>query len=275
MTKHPANPPSTLLSQRSLGNTGIEVSLLGLGLVKIGRNADVKYPAAFDLPSDNQVLELLTEAERLGITLLDTAPAYGSSEERLGRALQQLPDLAQRCVISTKVGETWDPTGSAFDFTADAIARSVERSLRRLGREQLDIVFVHSSGADVELLKQFKPLDTLQQLQRQGLVKACGFSGKTIAGGRLALQMGAQVLMVTYNSQETDQQPLFTEAAACGAGVLVKKPLASGYVDPQALPAIGEMTGVSSIVSGTMSVEHLRENVRLLGQLAQERQGSE
>ena len=267
MTERPiidANHPGAKLVQRPLGATGIDVSLLGLGLVKIGRNTDVKYPKAFDLPSDNDVLELLTEAEQLGVTLLDTAPAYGTSEERLGKALQQLPGLARRCVISTKVGETWDQTGSTFDFTADAIKRSVERSLRRLQRECLDIVLLHSNGADVELLTRFKPLDTLQKLQQQGLIKACGFSGKTLAGGRLALQAGAQVLMVTYNSHETDQLPLLAEAAGSGAGVLIKKPLASGFADPQALSAIGELAGVSSIVSGTMSAAHLRDNVGVL-----------
>ena len=224
--------PDNILAQRSLGTTGILVSLLGLGLVKIGRNSDVKYSAAFDLPSEDSVHNLLSEAERLGVTLLDTAPAYGTSEARLGKALQQLPEFAKRCVISTKVGENWDQTGSTFDFTAGAIERSVERSLRRLQRDYLDIVLVHSSGADVELLSSHKPLDTLQKLQQQGLVRACGFSGKTLEGGRMALQEGAQVLMVTYNPGETDQLPLLAEAGTRGAGVLIKKTISERLRGP-------------------------------------------
>lgn len=254
-----------VIEQRALGASGITLSLLGLGLVKIGRNADVKYPEAFELPSDERVIELLQMADQLGVTLLDTAPAYGTSEARLGRALQQLPQFAKRCVISTKVGETWDTSGSAFDFTPDAIKRSVERSMSRLHRDHLDIVLLHSSGADVDILNKHHPLETLQNLQQQGLIKACGFSGKTLEGGRLALEQGAQVLMVTYNADETDQLPLLDDAAKQKVGVLIKKPLASGYARPSALKAIAQLAGVSSIVSGTSSPIHLRENAELLG----------
>ena len=262
-----SNTPATDITvpQRALGDTGLSVSLLGLGLVKIGRNADVKYPKAFDLPSDETVIQLLEEAQHLGVTLLDTAPAYGTSEERLGRALQQLPEYAKRCVISTKVGESWGTTGSTFDFSADAINRSVERSLRRLQRDQLDIVLLHSSGADTEILTQHQPLATLQELQQQGLITACGFSGKSLAGGRLALQEGAKVLMVTYNSDETEQLPLLSDAAKHGAGVLIKKPLASGYAPPGGLLDIATLSGVSAVVSGTCNPDHLRANATLLG----------
>lgn len=259
-----AQPPTTSLPQRPLGTTGIKLSLLGLGLVKIGRNADVKYPEAFKLPSDDEVLALLGEAQNLGVTLLDTAPAYGTSEERLGHALTQYPEFARRCVISTKVGETWGPGGSIFDFTPDAIRRSVERSLIRLHREHLDIVLLHSSGADVDIITQHQPLNTLQELQQEGLIKVCGFSGKTVAGGRLALQEGAKALMVTYNLQETEQVSLLAAAAERGAGVLIKKPLASGYANPEALQDIAKQAGVSAIVSGTRNPAHLRENAELL-----------
>ena len=72
------------IAKRYLGNTGIQLSMIGLGTVKIGRNTDVKYAESFELPSDQEVIELLTEAAKLGINCLDTAPAYGSSEKRLG-----------------------------------------------------------------------------------------------------------------------------------------------------------------------------------------------
>ena len=65
---------------RPLGATGLQVSPLGLGTVKFGRNQGVKYPQAFNLPSDREALALLELAWDLGINLLDTAPAYGESE---------------------------------------------------------------------------------------------------------------------------------------------------------------------------------------------------
>src|SRR5690606_24883839 len=73
---------------RPLGSTGLTVSPLGLGTVKIGRNQGVKYPSGFELPTDQQVRGLLAQARDLGINLLDTAPAYGLSEQRLGPLLQ-------------------------------------------------------------------------------------------------------------------------------------------------------------------------------------------
>ena len=60
---------------RALGSTGIQVSPLGLGTVKLGRNQQVKYPRPFELPGDEEVLALLGLARELGVNLLDTAPA--------------------------------------------------------------------------------------------------------------------------------------------------------------------------------------------------------
>ena len=74
---------------RSLGATGLRVSPLGLGTVKFGRNRGVKYPRTFELPTDRAILNLLETAWESGINLLDTAPAYGASEERLGRLLKR------------------------------------------------------------------------------------------------------------------------------------------------------------------------------------------
>ena len=65
--------------KRALGSTGIDVSVLGLGTVKIGRNQQVKYPSGFELPDDQSVIELFELARSLGINFIDTAPAYGSS----------------------------------------------------------------------------------------------------------------------------------------------------------------------------------------------------
>ena len=85
----------------NLGNTGINVSRLGLGTVKFGRNKGVKYPKGFELPSDKECAALLELSQELGINMLDTAPAYGTSEERLGKVLTGQRD---RWVIVGKAG---------------------------------------------------------------------------------------------------------------------------------------------------------------------------
>jgi aryl-alcohol dehydrogenase-like predicted oxidoreductase len=90
--------------RRMLGRTGLSVSVLALGTVKIGRDRGVKYPVPFTIPDDDAVIELLNTAADLGINLIDTAPAYGNSEERIGRLL---PQVRGDFLISTKVGETF------------------------------------------------------------------------------------------------------------------------------------------------------------------------
>jgi aryl-alcohol dehydrogenase-like predicted oxidoreductase len=249
-----------VLTQRPLGNTGIKVSLVGLGLAKLGRNTNTKYPHAFELPSDASMRELLAQARDLGVTLLDTAPAYGTSEERLGKLLQD----RQHWVLCTKAGEEYRNNKSHFDFTQAAIEASVERSLQRLCTDHLDLVLIHSNGDDAHILQTHEPLATLARMQTQGKLRSYGFSGKTLQGGRLALSQGAQVLMLTINATQRDGLPLIAEAAAVGAGVLIKKPLGSGHLDPGSLQQTAAIDGVSSLVIGTLNTAHLRQNIELV-----------
>jgi len=86
---------------RPLGSTGMLVSPLGLGTVKFGRNEQVKYPRPFAIPDDRRVAELLALALDLGINLLDTAPAYGSSEARIGKLLPGPRDAMSLATINT------------------------------------------------------------------------------------------------------------------------------------------------------------------------------
>jgi aryl-alcohol dehydrogenase-like predicted oxidoreductase len=141
-----------MIPKRSLGNTNIEVSCLGLGTVKFGRNQNVKYPEGFDLPNDKEISDLIKKAEELGFNLLDTAPAYGSSEQRIGELFQKKKISRHDWVISTKVGEQFENGKSNFDFSATTTELSIKRSLKRLKTDYLDIVLIHSNGFDEEIL---------------------------------------------------------------------------------------------------------------------------
>ena len=127
---------------RPLGQTGPMVSPLGLGTVKLGRDQGVKYPSGFQIPDDDEARRLLKLARDLGINLIDTAPAYGRSEERLGPLLRgQRHDW----VIVSKVGEEFSDGQSRHDFSAAHTRFSVERSLKRLETDCIDLVLVHLS----------------------------------------------------------------------------------------------------------------------------------
>ena len=238
---------------RPLGRTGIQVSAIGLGTVAWGRDKGLKYDRPVTLPSDARISELIDRAEQLGINLLDTAPAYGTSETRIGNALAGRRD---RWLISTKVGESFDGERSTFDFSAAAVRRSVAASLAALHTNRLDIVLIHSDGIGESTGKFGAAADALAKLKQEGLVRAIGFSGKTVEGGIWAASW-ADVLMVTWNKRERDQTPVIEEAARRGIGVLAKKPLAAGRLPATELHFVVETSGVTSALLGTADPAHL------------------
>lgn len=260
-----------MIPKRRLGNTDIEVSILGLGTVKLGRNEAVKYPQGFVLPDDKQAAELLALARDQGINLIDTAPAYGTSEKRLGKLLQ---GQRQDWLICTKVGEEFNQGVSSYDFSPEHIRFSIERSLQRLNTEVLDIVLVHSDGSDVDIIQRQGTLEALTELKRQGKLRAFGMSTKTVEGGLLAAEQ-SDVVMVTWNLHYQKELPVIDACQQRGIGVLIKKALASGHLagnqldknKPQkdhafdSLSMIFSHPGVSSAIVGTINPAHLLANI--------------
>ncbi len=222
---------------RPLGSTGLTVSPLGLGTVKLGRDQGVKYPSGFRIPDDAEARQLLALARNLGINLIDTAPAYGRSEERLGPLLR-----GQR--------------------------RSLERSLQRLETDFIDLLLIHSDGNDAAILRDSGLYEALAEFKREGKIRAFGLSGKTVEGGLLALEQG-DCAMVTYNLAEQSERPVLDRAAELGKAILVKKALASGHaclgagVDPvrASFELLFSHPGVTGAIVGTIDPLHLSHNV--------------
>ncbi|PAU56297.1 aldo/keto reductase [Pseudomonas indica] len=251
--------------ERPFGDTGLMVSPLGLGTVKLGRDQGVKYPSGFTIPDDREARQLLDLARELGINLIDTAPAYGRSEERLGPLLRGQRDA---WVIVSKVGEEFEGGQSHFDFSPAHTRLSLERSLKRLETDIIDLVLVHSDGNDVAILRDSGVYETLAELKREGKVRAFGLSGKTVEGGLLALERG-DCAMVTYNLNEQGERPVLDYAAEHSKGILIKKALASGHaclgagVDPvrASFELLFGHPGVASAIIGTINPLHLSHNV--------------
>jgi len=249
------------VQQRPLGKTGLSVSPLGFGAFKIGRNEKVKYPQPYDLPGDDAVERLLNGVLDLGVTLIDTALAYGLSEERVGRCLA---GRRKEFVLSTKVGEVFENGQSRYDFGEAEVRRSVARSLQRLQTDVLDLVLIHTPADDVPVLTDTDVVATLLSLKQAGQVRAVGLSGKSVEAEQMALDW-ADVLMVEYCYGDTAHLPVIEEAGRRGVGVLVKKGLASGQLPPEeAIPFVIQTSGVSSLVVGGLSLEHIAANVRLV-----------
>lgn len=269
---------------RPLGRTGLQVSAVGLGLVKLGRTMGLKHPGVIELPDDATATRLLETARSLGVNLLDTAPAYGVSEERLGALLAAgVAGGRDAFVISTKAGEEFDGERSHFDFSPAAITASVERSLRRLRTDRVDVVLLHLGPEDQRTIAASGALEALAALKRQGKVRAIGASTRTVEGAREAMDRGADVLMVTYNPRDTAEGAAIDEAARRGVGIVLKKALLSGHLGELATLAPAELAaaggdpvgacmrfalagergrGVASVIVGTTNPLHLEQNVR-------------
>jgi aryl-alcohol dehydrogenase-like predicted oxidoreductase len=249
---------------RPLGNTGLQVSALGLGTVKLGRDQAVKYPGSFTIPDERSAAALLAQARDLGINLIDTAPAYGNSEERLGKLLaRQRGDW----LICSKVGEEFEGGHSRFDFSPEHTRHSVERSQRRLNTDVIDIVLVHSDGNDLHIIQEMGTLQALEQMKQEGLIRAFGMSTKTVEGG-LAAAAVSDVVMLTYNLDSQEELPVLDACASLGVGALIKKALASGhlareYPDPvqASMDLVFAHPATSAAIVGTITPAHLQANV--------------
>ena len=238
----------------------LNLSPLALGTVKIGRNQAMKYPNAYELPSDKEVLELLDLAEQLGINCLDTAPAYGIAEERLGKLIK-----GEKWLISTKTGEEFENGKSFFDFSQKHTLFSVERSLKRLKKDYLDLVFIHSNGEDKKIITESDCLETLFKLKEQGKIRAVGFSGKTNEGAMLAIKNGVDALMLTLNPEYQEELPAIMEAEKKEIMVFIKKSFGSGHlIKNYGLEKLAEFAfsyPITSLILGTINPKHLKENV--------------
>lgn len=253
-------------------STGIAVSALGLGTVKFGRNQSVQYPTPFDLPSDEEILALLDLAQELGLNFIDTAPAYGTSEERLGGLLGSRRD---EWAIMSKAGEDFVDGESRFDFSPEAIVASLDRTLLRLRTDRVECLLLHSDGNDLEVLDHSGAVETLFSLKESGKVRSVGISTKTIEGGQRAVELGLDAVMVAYSPWHRDEEPVLDAAAASGTSVFLKKALGSGWLgsgagggesDPvrHALSFAFAHPATTSAIVGTINPKHLRENVMAL-----------
>jgi aryl-alcohol dehydrogenase-like predicted oxidoreductase len=213
------------------------VSPLGLGTVKLGRDQGVKYPSGFQIPDDDEARMLLRQAQQLGINLIDTAPAYGRSEERLGPLLRgQRKDW----VIVSKVGEEFSNGQSRHDFSAAHTRLSVERSLKRLETDYVDLWMLHNPRMDAIQTDDIFAL--LEDLKSEGKIRAYGASlGPAIAGtehGDEALKTRKlDALQIIYNLLEQDPgRRFFPLARERNVGMLVRVPHSSGMLEGKYTP---------------------------------------
>jgi aryl-alcohol dehydrogenase-like predicted oxidoreductase len=147
------------VQQRPFGGTTLSASVVGLGAGQVGE-ADV---------SEAQAAELLNGALDLGITLVDTALGYGTSEERIGRHLGR---RRGEFLLSSKGGSG---VPGQEDWSSGSVRAGIEQTLRRTRSERVDVYFLHS--CPLEVLRRGDLQDTLDDAAAEGLIGIAGYSG--------------------------------------------------------------------------------------------------
>ena len=184
---------------KKLGRTGLEVSIVGLGTAFLGipqaNEAARAYSVPgqpFDVKADPEMgAQAVIAAIEGGCTLVDTAPLYlaAESERMIGDALRQRPDLKSRVTVTTKVGQLYGD----IDHSGDAVLRHVEGSLRRLGLERFDLLYIHDA-MDVPMARVMADdgaLGALRRLQDEGVVTWVGTASNEPATNVEYLETGA------------------------------------------------------------------------------------
>lgn len=217
-----ASPETAGVRRIALGRTGLQVSRLALGTVELGTAYGIEVPNDFGAPAEGDVVRLLHEAHDAGVNLFDTAPGYGISEALLGRAFGARPDV----IIATKIDV---PAHPSLSERRAAVTSSVERSLRAMKREVLDILQVHNMTA--EEIEGGWLLDALEEARSAGQVRHIGVSVYGEAAALAAIGKHVDVLQVALNL--LDQRMLrrvVPRARDSGTGVIVRSVFLKGVL---------------------------------------------
>ena len=199
------------MEHRILGRTGLSVSVLGFGGSEIG----------FEDAPQEVVETLLNAALDAGLNTIDTGECYAGSEEKIGLAVSHRRSDFH---LFTKVGHASGLEGG--DWNPSMMAASIDRSLRRLRVDTVDLMQLHSCSE--ELLRQGDVIDVLRSAQQAGKIRFLGYSGDS-DDALYAVTCGAFDTLQTSLSI-ADQQPLtltFPKAREQNMGVIAKRPIAN------------------------------------------------
>jgi aryl-alcohol dehydrogenase-like predicted oxidoreductase len=223
------------LETRTLGRSGLDLTIIGLGLWAAGNDE-------FGPTDDKDSLDTIDAALEAGVNFFDTSDIYGQghSEKLLGRAMQ---GRRERFIIASKIG--WDgfdhEAGHSRYTTVDAFVESVEGSLRRLKTDTIDLLQWH---VDYREATMETAIEGFQKLQKAGKIRAYGVSTSDFEylkafnadGGCASLQIDYSIL------NRTPEKDIFPYCREHGIGVIIRGPLAMGILTGKfdANPSFGE-----------------------------------
>lgn len=263
------------LPRRALGRTGLEVTQLGFGAAERG------LPDSADF--DEQAAGVLNAALDAGVNLIDTAPDYGASEERIGRYVGH---RRREFHLATKCGCNIDEDGNRLEpghlWTADRLRSNIDQSLRRLRTDCVDLLQMHNPG--VEDVERGGLVEALEEIRAAGKTRFIGVSSTNPHLAAFAASGAFDVFQIPYSALEREHETRIQEAAGAGAGILVRGGIGLGHRGGERRQAIwekarlGELCGHMSrhefilrftlshpschtTIVGTTSLDHMRSNL--------------
>lgn len=209
-----------VMHKRPLGDTGLTVGEIGLGTAQLGSEHQ----------PDQEAIYTISNAVDMESSLLDVAPSYGRALLRVGRAIQGRRQQAQVCL---KAG--YDAKGQQ-DYSPKGLRKQLEASLKVLGSGYVDVLLLHNPP--VALLQAADPVwAELAKLKAEGKARAFGVSLTTSDEAKAALdKTPAEVLQLPFNAFCQDNLPAIEAAAKKRVGVIVNRPLDSGWLSGRFSP---------------------------------------
>ena len=237
------------MEKRALGATGLRVTPLGIGG---GSLASMPETFGYAVP-EAQALATIRAVFASPINFLDTASAYGDgeSERRIGLVLRERGGLPPGIVLSTKA----DRNLQTGEYSGDQIKRSIERSLRLLGVDHLQIAFLHDPEHTTfdNVMGRGGPLSVLQSYQSDGVIDHLGVAGGPVDLLIRYVETKAFSTVVTHNRYtllNRCAEPLIARANELGVAVVNAAPYGSGILakGPEAYPRYAYQDAAGSVV---------------------------
>jgi aryl-alcohol dehydrogenase-like predicted oxidoreductase len=208
------------MEQRTLGRSGRDVGVVGLGAWQLG--------AYWGVVDEGDALAVLSAAVDGGVTFIDTADVYGDgrSERLVGQLLRDRPEAG--LTVATKMGRRVEQTPAAYQL--DAFRAWNDRSRENLGVDTLDLVQLHCPPTGVYSTDAvFDALDTMVEEKRIAAygvsVETCGEALTAIARPNVA---SVQIILNAFRLKPLDE--VLPAAQAAGVGIVARVPLASGLL---------------------------------------------
>jgi len=214
------------MNYRQLGRTALRVSEIGLGTVELGLDYGVPVAGEHLRPPEEQAARLLNRALDLGVNFIDTARAYGASEEVIGRALK---GRRGEYILASKLAPIREE-GQSDQELREQVNASIAESLRMLQTDVIDLLQLHHTP--VEVVKSGRVLAAARDVQRSGAVRFIGASTYGEDAPLAVLESGGyDTLQVAYNlADRTLEEKVLPLAQQQGVGIIVRSVLLRGVL---------------------------------------------